>query len=106
MSVHDALSGAVAIVFISLMFYLPKKFSLRNRLIASAVLAVAGWAGIFGALALGNTPMMRNVVVVYLWLGTAGVMIVLSIALFVPAFREWRRSRKSRRGRRERWPNV
>jgi len=86
------------------MFYLRARISRSRRFIAAIALFLVGSAGIFGGLALGKSPLLQNPAVAYAWVGVFSALLVLASALFVPAMFEELRERRSRRGRRERWP--
>ena len=105
MTSYDFLEGACALATVGLMLYLPGRFSRRRRVIAGLASFVAGWAGIFLGLALGNRPFLQNEIVAYAWMGTCSAATVLAIILLVPAAFEWLRAVRPRSGRRERWPN-
>lgn len=105
MSSSDILEVIGVVVLIALIFYLPRRFSLKQRTIAGLALFLVGWGGILLGLRLGNQPFLQNEVVAYAWMGSFAACTVLATICLVSAAHEWLRSVWPRRRRRERWPS-
>ena len=60
MSSSDILEFIGVVVLIALIFYLPRRFSLKQRAIAGLALFLVGWGGILLGLRLGSQPFYRT----------------------------------------------
>ena len=105
MSSSDIFEVVGVVVLIGVIFYLPKRYSLKQRAIAGVALFVVGWGGILLGLRLRNRPFLQNEVVAYGWMGSFATCTVLATICLVSAAHGWLRSIWPRRRRRERWPS-
>lgn len=105
MSSSDIFEIVGVVVLIGLVFYLPRRFSLRQRAIAGVALFVVGWGGIILGLRLGDRAILQSEVVAYGWMGSFATCTVLATICLVSAAHGWLRSVWLRRRRRERWPS-
>jgi hypothetical protein len=105
MSTSDIFEAMGVVVLIGLIFYLPRRFSLKQRAVAGILFSFVGWGGIFMGVGLGNRPFLQNEIVAYAWMGSFAACTVLGIICLVSAALEWLRSVRPRRRRRERWPS-
>jgi xanthosine utilization system XapX-like protein len=105
MSSSDIFEAFGVVVLIGLIFYLPRRFSVKQRAVAGIALSIVGWSGIFSGIALGNRPFLQNEAMAYAWMGGSAVCTVLGIICLTSAALDWLRSVRPRRRRRERWPS-
>jgi hypothetical protein len=105
MSNSDIFEAIGVVVLIALIFYLPRRFSVRQRAIGGVVLFTIGWGGILLGLKVGNRPFLQDQVVAYAWMGSFATCALLGSICLVSAARGWLRSNRPRRRRRERWPS-
>ena len=94
MDTEETLRTGCVVVLLGLLYYLPKRFSQRQRVYSGIALFFSGWAGIFSGLALDDAPFLQDEAVAYGWMGISAVAIVLGITLLMPVaferLRAWR----------------
>jgi hypothetical protein len=101
----DILSIIAVLATTGLTVYLPRKFSLKQRVIAGSALFGLGLGGILLGMALGDHPILQNEAIAFTWVVTFFACFVLGAICLVTAVSDWLQSRRKRRGRRERWPS-
>lgn len=98
MTLYDAAIYSAVALLVAAVFIVPRRVSLRHRVLVGGFLFIVGWAGIFGGLAMGDQPFLQSEAAALAWMGGFALLLVLSAVMLVTAATEgWRLKSGSRK---------
>ena len=99
MTAYDLAVYAAVALLIAAILLVPRVVSFRRRLVVGTLFFIAGWAGIFGGLAMGDQPFLKSEIAALLWMGCSSLLLVASVVFLVTAAVDWIRLKRGSRKR-------